>query len=66
MKDAYILFKDNKPNFENKLPSRLINASRIELGVISKRFIQNIVYDIQKTTHDNLRKNSTDGFGFFV
>ena len=28
MKDAYILFKDHKPNFENKLQSRLINPSK--------------------------------------
>ena len=44
MKDAYILFKDHKPNFENKLQSRLINPSKTELGMISK----NIVLNIQK------------------
>ena len=27
-KDTYILFKDHKPNFENKLQSRLINPSK--------------------------------------
>ena len=35
-KDAYILFKDHKPNFENKLQSRLINPSKTELGKVSK------------------------------
>ena len=35
-KEAYILFKDHKPNFENKLQTRLINPSKTELGRISK------------------------------
>ena len=56
MKDAYILFKDHKPNFENKLQSRLINPSKTELRIISK----NIVLNIQKATHNNLWKNLTD------
>ena len=34
MKDAYILFKDHKPNFENKLQSRLTNPSKTELEII--------------------------------
>ena len=33
-KDAYILFKDHKPNFENKLQTRLINPSKKELGKV--------------------------------
>ena len=48
MKDACILFKDHKPNFENELQSRLINPSKTELGIISKDIIQNIVLTIQK------------------
>ena len=35
-KEASILFKDDKPNFINKLQSRLINPSKTELGKISK------------------------------
>ena len=48
MKDAYVLFKDDKPNFENKLQPKLINSSKTELGIISKNIIQNIVLNIQK------------------
>ena len=40
MKDAYILFNDHKPNFENELQSRLINPSKTELGIISKRLFK--------------------------
>ena len=57
MKVAYILFKSN---FENKLQSRLTNPSKTELGIISKNIIQNIVLNMQKTTNNNLWKNSTD------
>ena len=66
MKDAYILFIDHKPNFENKLQSRLINPSKTELGIISKIIIQNIVLNIQKTTHNNLWKNSNDTVEWFI
>ena len=48
MKDSYILFKDHKPNFENKLQSRLINPSKTESGITSKNIIQNIMIKIQK------------------
>ena len=46
MKDAYILFKNHKPNFENKLQSRLINPSKTDFGITWKNMIQNIVLDI--------------------
>ena len=46
MKDAHTLFKDHKPNFENKLQSRFNNPSKTELGIISKNNIQNIVLNI--------------------
>ena len=34
MKDSCILFKDPRPNFENKLQSRLINPFKTEFGII--------------------------------
>ena len=37
-KEAYILFKDHGPNFENKLPTRLINPSKTESGYLSLLF----------------------------
>ena len=46
MKDVYILFKNHKPNFENKLQYWLINHSKNELGIILKNIIQNIVLNI--------------------
>ena len=46
-KEAYILFKDHKPNFINKLQTRLINPSKTELGKISKDIIQDIVTNVR-------------------
>ena len=65
MKDAYILFKDHKPNFENKLQSRLINPSKTELGKVSKNIIQNIIINVKKTGNNNLWKNSNDTIEWF-
>ena len=64
-KEAYILFKDHKPNFENKLPTRLINPSKTELGRISKFIIQNIVNSVKKANHYNLRWNSYETIEWF-
>ena len=64
-KDAYILFKDHKPNFINKLHTRLINPSKTELGKISKNIIQNIVTNVRETSHRNLWRNSLDTIEWF-
>ena len=65
MKDAYILFKDHRPNFENTLQSRLINPSKTELGIVSKNIIKKIILNIQKTTDNNLWKISNDTIEWF-
>ena len=64
-KDAYILFKDHKPNFINKLQTRLINPSKTELGKISKNIIQNIVTNVREASHCNLWRNSSDTIEWF-
>ena len=56
-KDAYILFKDHKPHFKNKLQTRLINPSKTELGRIYKNIIQNIETNVKKANHSNLWRN---------
>ena len=64
-KEAYILFKDHKPYFENKMPSRLINPSKTELDRISKCIIQNIVNNVKKANHCNLWENSYETIEWF-
>ena len=51
MKDAYLLFKDHKNNFENK--SSLINPLKNKVRDNLKNIIQNIVLNIQKTIHND-------------
>ena len=38
--ECFITLKDHKPNFENKLPTRLINPAKNEIGRISKVIVQ--------------------------
>ena len=64
-KDAYILFKDHKPNFINKLQTRLINPSKTKLGKISKNIIQNIVTNVREASHSNLWRNSLETIEWF-
>lgn len=53
-KDAYILFKDQKPDFSNNTQSRLINSTKSKLGIISKNIIKNITDKLLITTDANL------------
>ena len=39
-KDCYLLLKDHKPNFNNKITTRLINPTRTEIGKISKTILE--------------------------
>ena len=64
-KDAYILFKDHKPNFINKLQTRLINPSKTDLGKISKNIIQNSATNVKEANHSNLWRNSYDTIEWF-
>lgn len=64
MKDAYILFKDHKPNFINSLQSRLINPSKSELWLISKSIIKKITCVLDKYPA-NLWKDLTETIKWF-
>lgn len=65
-KDAYILFKDQKPNFSNNTQSRLINSTKSKLGIISKNIILKITDKFLITTDANLWKDSFDAIKWFV
>ena len=45
-KNAYILFKDHKQNFNNYKQTRVIYPIKTELGLVSKNVIQNIITKI--------------------
>ena len=64
-KCAYVLFKDHKPNFLDKLQSRLINPSKTELGLVSKNLINEIVSNILNKSSYNLWKSSSETIEWF-
>ena len=64
-KNAYILFKDHKWNFDNFKQARLINPTEIELGWVRKYVIQKIVTKIPNNFEYNLWKNTFDTLDWF-
>ena len=38
--NAFVTLKDHKPNFNNKPVCRLINPSKSEIGIISKKYLK--------------------------
>ena len=57
-KDSFITLKDHKPNFHNNPTCRLINPSKSEIGIISKKILQRINSQILKYTNLNQWKNT--------
>lgn len=62
MKDAYLLFKDHKLNFDNNQQLRLINHSKTDLGQVSKNIIKKIIVSIKETSFYN---HSSDAIKWF-
>ena len=57
-KEAYITLKDHKENFANKLPCRLINPAKTEIGRISKNILDRIILAAREKTQVNAWKNT--------
>ena len=57
-KDAYITLKDHKENFLNNPKCRLINPSKSEMGIISKRYLEKVVSDVSKSLQFNQWRNT--------
>ena len=49
-RQAYINLKDHKDNFIDKLPCRLINPAKSEVGIVSKKYLENINSNVLKLT----------------
>ena len=52
-KEAFLTLKDHKPNFDNKQNCCLINLTKSEIGIMSKKFLDqiNFFYSILKWPH---------------
>ena len=64
-RDPFITLKDHKPDFNNKPTCRLINPSKLEIGIISKQVLDGINNKIIKTTKVNLWKSTTNAIEWF-
>ena len=57
---AFITIKDHKPNFRNNPQCRLINPSKSEIGIISKKIVEKINTKVRKDTKLNQWKNTDE------
>jgi hypothetical protein len=64
-KQAYITLKDHKPNFINRPTCRLINPSKSNLGIISKRILEKINSSVRAQSQLNQWRSTQDVIGWF-
>ena len=58
-KDAYITLKDHKANCATKLPYRLINPAKSEMGRVSKSILERITQNVRGALEINAWKNTS-------
>ena len=51
LKNAFVTLKDHKPNFDSNPKCRLLNPTKSEIGIISKKIISNINNTIRNMTN---------------
>jgi len=63
--EAFVTLKDHKPNFSDHPTCRLINPSKSEIGVISKRILDDINASVISSTKINQWKNTASVLKWF-
>ena len=63
--EAYITVKDHKEGFPHKLPFRLMNPSKSDIGKISKTLLDKINKILKINTNVNQWKNTTTVIDWF-
>ena len=57
---AFITLKDNKEHFKSNQKCRLINLSKSEMGIVSKKYLENIISKLNsKLQYNQWRSTST-------
>ncbi len=64
-RNPFITMKDHKPDFNNNPNCRLINPSKSEIGIISKKILDKINLEIIKSTNVNLWRCTNDAIEWF-
>ena len=62
---AFVLLKDHKPNFATKLPCRLINPAKSDIGKISKVILEKISAQLRKSTSLNQWRSTGEVIDWF-
>lgn len=62
---AFITLKDHKAGFPDKLPCRLINPAKPQMGVVSKKILDGIVSTLREKVATNLWKNTASVISWF-
>ena len=57
--NAFITLKDHKENFRNSTKCRLVNPSKSEVGLISKKYLSNIMSEVKEKTGVNQWRNTS-------
>ena len=62
---AFVLLKDHKSNFSSKLPCRLINPAKSDIGRVSKFILENITEQLRTSLSLNQWKSTPDVIHWF-
>ena len=62
---GFITLKDHKENFHTKVPCRLVNPAKSEVGILSKSHLSKIIEDVVKRTKFNQWKNTSSTIEWF-
>ena len=63
--EAFLSFKDHKPNFPMRKEVRLLNPSKSNIGKISKKFLDRINTDLRQKTQFNQWKSTNECLAWF-
>ena len=64
-RDAFITLKDHKSDFQSRPQCRLINPAKSEIGLISKRILENVVKIVAQKTKVNQWRNTASVIDWF-
>ena len=64
--EAYITIKEHKDEFPNKIPCRLINLSKSNIGKINKAILDNINKNVVRSTEINHWKNTSNVLDWYA
>ena len=63
--NAFITLKDHKENLRNNTKCTLINPTKSEIGLISKKYLSNIISEVKENTTANQWPNTSTVIGWF-